>query len=166
MPKGDTEEDENDYAETMKPKHAVTKSRIGEETPMPKGKAMSPVVPRAVGGTEMPQPEAKEDGDDDDDEDKNDYAETMVPKKGVTQSRIGEETPMPKGKPMSPVVPRAVGGTEMPQPEAKDDGDDDDDEDKNDYAETMVPKKGVTQSRIGEETPMPKGKPMSPVVPR
>merc|ERR1711981_774336 len=153
--------------ETMKPKHAVTKSRIGEETPMPKSKAMSPVVPRAVGGTEMPQPEPKDDGDDgDDDEDKNDYAETMVPKHAVTKSRIGEETSMPKSKDMSPVVPRAVGGTGMPQPEPKDDGDDGDDEDKNDYAETMVPKKGVTKSRIGEETPMPKAKGMSPVVPR
>ena len=80
MPKGDTEEDENDYAETMKPKHAVTKSRIGEETPMPKGKAMSPVVPRAVGGTEMPQPEAKDDGDDDDDEEsKKSKKATLLP---------------------------------------------------------------------------------------
>jgi len=104
LPKGDKEhstlDGKNDYAETMEPEQVedriVTKARIDEETPMLKGKGMSPVVPSAGGKTEMPRLGAT----DDDDDDKNDYA---------------EGTSMPKGKGMSPVVPRAAGGeTEIP----------------------------------------------------
>jgi len=108
MPKGDNEDDENDYAETMEPKHAVTESRRGEETPMPDG--MTPGAGSKLGATD----------DDDDEDDKNDYAETMEPKQAVTESRRGEETPMPKGR--SSDVPSGEGEdegegeeTEMPQ---------------------------------------------------
>jgi len=136
LPKGDKEhstlDGKNDYAETMEPEQVedriVTKARIDEETPMLKGKGMSPVVPSAGGKTEMPRLGAT----DDDDDDKNDYA---------------EGTSMPKDKGMSPVVPRAGGETEIPRLGATDD----DADDKNDYA---------------EGTSMPKGKGMSPVVPR
>jgi len=58
------DDDKNDYAETMEPKLVVTKSRRGEETPMPKGGNSD--VPKTGEVTDMPLDEEVTDDDEDD----------------------------------------------------------------------------------------------------